>query len=58
MDKNMDKKKKEDETRVASEYYQASYYNGKSQFEKGMAETHEQVSDTYFEGTIDQEKEE
>lgn len=35
-------------------YFEPSDYKGSTQLEKGLAETHEQVSDDYFEGTIDQ----
>ncbi|PJH94163.1 YozQ family protein [Bacillus sp. SN1] len=43
-----------DTTDVAGKYFDASDYKGTTQLEKGLAETHEQVSDDYFEGTIDQ----
>ncbi|MED0870545.1 YozQ family protein [Bacillus spizizenii] len=39
---------------VAGKYFDPSDYKGTTQLEKGLAETHEQVSDDYFEGTIDQ----
>mgnify|MGYP001225550830 CR=1 FL=1 len=57
MAEKRNEKMQEDQRRIAEEYYQSSYYNGKSQFEKGLATTHEQVSDTYAEGTIDQQEE-
>ncbi|MEC3607197.1 YozQ family protein [Bacillus glycinifermentans] len=41
-------------TDVAGKYFDTSDYKGTTQLEKGLAETHEQVSDDYFEGTIDQ----
>ncbi|KAF1680017.1 YozQ family protein [Bacillus mexicanus] len=43
-----------DTTDVAGRYFDPSDYKGTTQLEKGLAETHEQVSDDYFEGTIDQ----
>nr|WP_207203503.1 YozQ family protein [Bacillus halotolerans] len=39
---------------VAGRYFEPSDYKGTTQLEQGLAETHEQVSDDYFEGTIDQ----
>lgn len=47
--------KKSDSSQIAGKTFEPSDYNGKSQLEKGLAETHEQVSDDYYEGTIDQE---
>ncbi|MBD0406410.1 DUF4025 domain-containing protein [Bacillus siamensis] len=46
--------KKTDTTNTAGKYFDTSDYEGNTQLEKGLAETHEQVSDDYFEGTIDQ----
>ncbi|CAN2249338.1 putative sporulation protein [Bacillus subtilis] len=43
-----------DTTDVAGKYFDPSDYKGTTQLEKGLAATHEQVSDDYFEGTIDQ----
>ncbi|ASB61135.1 hypothetical protein SC22_11700 [Bacillus sp. A053] len=43
-----------DTTDVAGKSFEPSDYKGTTQLEKGLAETHEQVSDDYFEGTIDQ----
>ncbi|MCM2584172.1 YozQ family protein [Bacillus stercoris] len=43
-----------DTTGVAGKSFEPSDYKGTTQLEKGLAETHEQVSDDYFEGTIDQ----
>lgn len=48
------KENKNDTTDVARKYFEPSDYKGSTQLEKGLAETHEQVSDDYFEGTIDQ----
>lgn len=39
--------------KVAGKTYQASDYEQSDQLSKGMAITHEQVSDGYTEGTID-----
>lgn len=38
---------------VAEKMYDPSFYKGISQTEKGLAVTHEQVSDVYVEGTND-----
>ncbi|RKQ32973.1 YozQ family protein [Oceanobacillus halophilus] len=40
---------------VAEKTYQYSDYYSDDQLSKGMAVTHEQVSDTYMEGTADRE---
>ncbi|WP_087973929.1 YozQ family protein [Oceanobacillus rekensis] len=49
MDKKIDEKAKT----VADKTYQYSDYYSNDQLSKGMAISHEQVSDTYMEGTID-----
>ncbi|WP_280146097.1 YozQ family protein [Bacillus amyloliquefaciens] len=46
--------KETETTNVAGKYFDSSDYERTTQLEKGLAETHEQVSDDYFEGTIDQ----
>lgn len=38
---------------IAKKTYQYSDYFSNDQLDKGMATSHEQVSDTYMEGTID-----
>lgn len=38
---------------LANKHYEPADYKANNQLDKGMAETHEQVSDTYVEGTID-----
>ncbi|WP_077325258.1 YozQ family protein [Virgibacillus siamensis] len=53
-DKRKNRIDKKDSSKIAEHNYDSSYYQGKDQFEKGLAETHEQVSDDYKEGTIDQ----
>lgn len=40
--------------KIAGKSFETTDYEGKTQLEKGLAETHEQVSDDYFEGTVDQ----
>ncbi|ARK31197.1 YozQ family protein [Halalkalibacter krulwichiae] len=42
---------------VAEHSYQPEDYQSSNEVEKGLATTHEQVSDAYMEGTIDAEKE-
>lgn len=54
MPKKQNKVDPEDSRKVAEKNYEPSNYKGTTQFEKGLAETHEQASDDYFEGTIDQ----
>ncbi|OBA04213.1 hypothetical protein A9D36_10505 [Bacillus subtilis] len=44
----------DDTTNLAGKSFDPSDYKGATQLEQGLAETHEQVSDDYFEGTIDQ----
>ncbi|MBP1948652.1 hypothetical protein J2Z82_001588 [Virgibacillus litoralis] len=57
MPKKRNKVNPEDSRKVAEKNYETSDYQGHTQIEKGLAETHEQVSDDYFEGTIDQKRE-
>lgn len=38
---------------VATNFYQPSDYKSSQEVEIGLAKTHEQVSDTYVEGTVD-----
>ncbi|MFO3788831.1 YozQ family protein [Bacillus mojavensis] len=57
LDKNEQTNNKEEANEnmdVAGRYFEPSDYKGSTQLEQGLAETHEQVSDNYFEGTIDQ----
>ncbi|WP_337017142.1 YozQ family protein [Oceanobacillus massiliensis] len=49
MKKKIDEKAKT----VADKTYQNSDYYSKDQLSKGMAISHEQVSDKYMEGTVD-----
>ncbi|MGJ9459189.1 YozQ family protein [Oceanobacillus sp. CF4.6] len=49
----MDKKINEKAKTVADKTYQYSDYYSNDQLSKGVAVSHEQVSDTYMEGTID-----
>ncbi|MFD2761713.1 YozQ family protein [Lentibacillus juripiscarius] len=53
MPKKQNKVSSEDSRKVAEKDYEPSNYQEDTQFEKGMAVTHEQVSDGYKEGTID-----
>ncbi|TYS52165.1 DUF4025 domain-containing protein [Bacillus infantis] len=50
------KQNQPDTTQIAARYFNASDYEGNSQLEQGLAETHEQVGDDYNEGTVDQLK--
>lgn len=52
MDNNQNNINK-DEIKVAEQNYDVSGYESSDQVEKGIATTHEQVSDDYMEGTID-----
>jgi hypothetical protein len=49
------KKKNTQSSEIAGKQFDVSDYEGDTQLEKGLAETHEQVSDDYYEGTIDQQ---
>ncbi|WP_249872270.1 YozQ family protein [Oceanobacillus saliphilus] len=49
----MEKKIKGKAKTVADKTYQYSDYYSNDQLSKGMAESHEQVSDAYMEGTVD-----
>ncbi|WP_110928944.1 YozQ family protein [Bacillus massiliglaciei] len=51
---NNKKVSKKDYEATAGKQYQPSDHEGESQIEQGTALTHEQVSDNYHEGTIDQ----
>lgn len=42
---------------IADEHYQLGN-KGDTEFSQGLAETHKLITDHYFEGTIDQRKEE
>nr|WP_188205557.1 YozQ family protein [Alkalibacillus aidingensis] len=53
MSKKNQKANQKDSNKIAENNYDPSYYNEDGQFEQGLAETHEQVSDDYHEGTID-----
>lgn len=46
---------KESAPEIAGRQYEFADYKKKGQLSSGLAKTHEQVSDGYFEGTIDQE---
>ena len=52
-DKN--KMSEEDAEKVAEKTYKVSDYKSEDETDKGLANTHEQVSDAYVEGTIDGE---
>lgn len=49
----MDKKKQENSDKVAGKSYEPEDYNRTDELSQGLAITHEQVSDTFTEGTID-----
>ncbi|SHG72596.1 YozQ family protein [Ornithinibacillus halophilus] len=49
----MSKNDKKEMEKVAEKMYEPSYYKSNTQLGKGLATTHEQVSDTYMEGTVD-----
>lgn len=55
MPKKQTKVSQKDSNHLAEKNYDPSFYQGTTQFQKGLAETHEQVSDDYMEGTVDQE---
>jgi hypothetical protein len=49
--------KKNNSSKIAGKTFEPSDYNSENQLEMGLAQTHEQASDGYYEGTIDQELE-
>ncbi|WP_231686854.1 YozQ family protein [Bacillus sp. JCM 19034] len=53
----MDKVDKRAVENVSTKTYQPSHYKSNNDSEKGLALTHEQVSDTFTEGTIEYKKE-
>lgn len=44
---------KEQSNKIAEKNYQSTDYNSKNELDSGLATTHEQVSDTYTEGTLE-----
>ncbi|TFJ94436.1 YozQ family protein [Lentibacillus salicampi] len=57
MPKKRNKVNPENSSNIGGRNYEPAYYHGNTQFEKGISETYEQVSDDYKEGTIDQKLE-
>ncbi len=55
--KSLDKVDKRAVENVSTKTYQPSHYKSNNDSEKGLALTHEQVSDTFTEGTIEYKKE-
>ncbi|GAE29892.1 hypothetical protein JCM9152_1279 [Halalkalibacter hemicellulosilyticusJCM 9152] len=53
----LDKTDKQRVEEMATKSYQPSYYKSENETEKGIAVTHEQVSDTLTEGTIENKNE-
>lgn len=53
----MEKKGKKQEADVAEKNYEPTDYTSKSELSQALAKTHEQVSDTWTEGTIEYKKE-
>ncbi|MGJ9381934.1 YozQ family protein [Salipaludibacillus sp. CF4.18] len=49
----MDKTRQENSDKVAEKSYEPEDYNRTDELSKGMTITHEQVSDTFTEGTVD-----
>lgn len=48
----MEKNTEKDSLKVAGRQYQVEDYQGNDQLSSGLADTHEQVSDSYMEGEI------
>lgn len=48
-----DQKNFSTDDKLAAKMYEPSDYHANTQLGKGLAETHEQVSDAYMEGTVD-----
>ncbi|MBU9710932.1 YozQ family protein [Evansella tamaricis] len=53
MDKKNQEQRMENARKVAEKSYHVFDYTSHHESDKGLAITHEQVSDTYMEGTID-----
>jgi Protein of unknown function (DUF4025) len=51
----MEKKTKLESKQIAGRQYEVEDYNRQDELSEGLAETHEQASDDYMEGTIDAE---
>ncbi|MBM7553811.1 YozQ family protein [Thalassobacillus pellis] len=51
----MSNKREGKKQQIADKMYEAADYEKQDRLSKGLADTHEQVSDTYMEGTIDGE---
>jgi hypothetical protein len=49
----MDQKLNKESMRLSDKHYDVKDYDSKDQLSSGLAVSHEQVSDTYMEGTID-----
>ncbi|MCM3588098.1 YozQ family protein [Mesobacillus maritimus] len=45
-------KNKQESTKIAGRHYHTDDYKRQDELSAGLAETHEQVSDAYFEGEI------
>ncbi|OIK10289.1 YozQ family protein [Bacillus sp. MUM 13] len=54
MEKN-NKKQQNSTSEIAGKHFEVEDYKKDDQLSSGLAETHEQVSDDYMAGTIDQE---
>ncbi|SFC79046.1 Protein of unknown function [Bacillus sp. OV322] len=50
-----DNKKQNSTSEIAGKHFKVEDYKKDDQLSSGLAETHEQVSDDYMAGTIDQE---
>lgn len=49
----MDQKLSKESMKLSDKHYDVKDYDSKDQLSSGLAVSHEQVSDTYMEGTID-----
>lgn len=47
------KEKNDKQQRIADKNFNPEFYKGETQFKKELANTHEQVSDSYYEGSTD-----
>ena len=53
----MEKKSKLESNKLAGKEYEVEDYKGQDELSSGLATTHEQASDGYMDGTIEQETE-
>jgi hypothetical protein len=53
----MNKKNQTDSAKIAGSFFHASDYQKENELASGLATTHEQASDVYMEGVVDESSE-